>query len=163
MSGVTHASGFEPVYDKNSKVLILGSFPSVKSRAVGFYYGNPQNRFWRMLCGYFGEEIPPDIVGKTAFLLRRGVALWDVVEECDIVGSSDASIREEAVADVLSLLSRTNAKAILCNGTKSYTVIAERFPQLLPITKKLPSTSPANPRYDAAVWIAALDTVFEKE
>lgn len=163
MSGLTHASGFEPVYDNNSKVLILGSFPSVKSRAVGFYYGNPQNRFWKMLCGYFGEEIPPDIAGKTAFLLRRKIALWDVVEECDIVGSSDASIRGEAVADVPSLVAGTKAKEILCNGTKSYAVIAERFPQLLPMTKKLPSTSPANPRYDANAWTAALDEVFEKE
>ena len=163
MSGITHASGFEPVYDSESKVLILGSFPSVKSRKIGFYYGNPQNRFWKMLCGYFGEEIPPEPAGKTEFLLRHKIALWDVVEECDIVGSSDASIRGEAVADVPSLLARTRATAILCNGTKSYAVIAERFPQLLQITKKLPSTSPANPRYDAGAWAAALDEVFAKE
>ena len=110
----------------------------------------------------FGEEIPPDIAGKTEFLLRRGVALWDVVEECDIVGSSDASIRSEAVADIPLLLSKTHIGQILCNGGKSYAVVAERFPELLSITKKLPSTSPANPRYTYAAWEAALALIFER-
>lgn len=162
MSGSTHATGFAPVYDKSSKLLILGSFPSVKSRAVGFYYGNPQNRFWKMLCGFFGEEIPPDIAGKADFLLRRQIALWDVVEECDIVGSSDASIRKEAVADVPSLVARTRVERIFCNGGKSYAVIQARFPELLAITQKLPSTSPANPRYTYAEWEEALLTIFPK-
>ena len=162
MSEITHASGFEPVYDRNSRVLILGSFPSVKSRAVGFYYGNPQNRFWRMLCGFFGEDIPPDIAGKTTFLLRRGVALWDVVEECDIVGSSDASIRGEAASDIPSLLKKTRVGRILCNGGKSFAVLEQRFPELLSMTQKLPSTSPANPRYTYEAWEEALASIFER-
>lgn len=70
--------GFAPVYDENSRVLVLGSFPSVKSRQIDFYYGNKQNRFWKMLCGYFGEDIPQTTQGKKEFLYRRGVALWDI-------------------------------------------------------------------------------------
>ncbi len=76
--------GFAPVYDGNSKVLILGSFPSVKSRRVDFYYGNKQNRFWKTVCGYFGEEVPPTVEEKKDFLARRHIALWDVALECEI-------------------------------------------------------------------------------
>ena len=159
---LTHAAGFDPVYNEESRLIILGSFPSVKSRAVGFYYGNPQNRFWKTVCGYFDEEVPPDIAGKTAFLLRHNIALWDVVESCEIAGSSDSSIRKEEVAAVPDLVARTKAERIFCNGTKSYEVLAERFPQLLPMTQKLPSTSPANPRFSRAVWEEAFDEIFKR-
>lgn len=153
-------AGFAPVWFENSRVLILGSFPSVMSRKVGFYYGNPQNRFWRTVCGFFGEEIPPDVAGKTAFLKRRGLALWDVVEDCEIVGSADSSIRNESVADVAALVEKSNVEAVFCNGGKSYAVLEKQFPQLLSITTKLPSTSPANPRYTYAAWEAALQKIF---
>lgn len=148
-------SGFAPVYAANSRVLILGSFPSVKSRAVGFYYGNPQNRFWKTVCGYFGEEIPADTAGKTAFLLRRKIALWDVVESCEIKGSADSSIQAEAVADLGALVKRSGVSVIFCNGTKSYSVLQKHYPALLPITKKLSSTSPANPRFTKEEWFSA--------
>ena len=78
--------GFKPVFDKNSRVLILGSFPSVKSRKVEFYYGNRQNRFWKILCGFFGEAVPESTEEKIALLLRHNVALWDIVTECEIEG-----------------------------------------------------------------------------
>lgn len=151
------AAGFAPVYGKNSRVLILGSFPSVKSREVGFYYGNPQNRFWKTVCGYFGEMIPEDIAGKTEFLLRHKIALWDAVESCEIEGSSDSSIQAESVAGVAALVTACGANAVLCNGSKSYSVLEKHYPALLPITKKLSSTSPANPRFSEKEWFAALN------
>lgn len=153
---ITHAEGFGPVWDTNSRVLILGSFPSVKSRAQGFYYGNPQNRFWRTVCGFFGEDVPKDIAGKRAFLLRRNLALWDVVTSCDIMGSSDATIHNETVADIPSLLGGSAIGAIFCNGKTAFRLFAERFPALLPMTKLLPSTSPANPRWTERAWTDAL-------
>ena len=86
-------AGFEPVFDERSRLLILGSFPSVKSRKVQFYYGNKQNRFWKTVCGFFGEEIPESGVGKKAFALRKRIALWDMVTECEIEGSADADLK----------------------------------------------------------------------
>ncbi|MDE6677306.1 MAG: DNA-deoxyinosine glycosylase [Clostridia bacterium] len=148
--------GLAPVYTANSRVLILGSFPSVKSRAVGFYYGNPQNRFWKTVCGYFGEDVPPSIEGKTEFLHRRKIALWDVVASCEIAGSADSAIREEKLADLNWLYKECGAPVILCNGGKSYGVIEKNYPELLEIAKKLPSTSPANPRFTKEEWHGAL-------
>ena len=150
------AFGFEPVYSEDSRVLILGSFPSVKSRAVGFYYGNPQNRFWKTVCGYFGEDVPADTEGKREFLLRRKIALWDVVTSCEIKGSSDASIRAEAVGDLQSLFQKCGASRILCNGSKAYTALLETAPALLPYAVRLNSTSPANPRFTVQEWHTAL-------
>lgn len=151
-----HAEGFAPVFNGESRILILGSFPSVKSREVSFYYGNPQNRFWRTVCGLFGEEVPRDTAGKREFLLRRRIALWDVVESCDIVGSSDASIENVAFADVPFVLRAAPIEKIFCNGTKAYELFAANFPKYIDMTEKLPSTSPANPRFSAAAWESAL-------
>ena len=158
MSG--YFKGFDPVFDKDSTLLILGSFPSVKSRKEGFYYGNPQNRFWRTVCGYFGEEVPKTIAEKKEFLLRRKIALWDVVTACEIEGSQDSSIRGEEIADIPALLANSNIKRIFCNGGKSFALLEREFPQLLDITQKLPSTSPANPRFSSEVWRRAFDEVF---
>lgn len=152
--------GFSPCFDGESVLLILGSFPSVKSRREGFYYGNPQNRFWKTVCSYFGESVPEDVAAKKDFLFRRKIALWDVVISCEIDGSKDASIRNERVADLPALLSKSNIKRIFCNGSKSYELLEQSFPDLLPMTKKLPSTSPANPRFTAKAWHGALDEVF---
>ncbi len=158
---MSRPEGFAPIFDGSSRLLILGSFPSVKSRAVGFYYGNPQNRFWGMLSSFFGEEIPPDPEGKRAFLLEKHIALWDMVTSCEIEGSSDASIRAESVADIRFLFGHAPIECVLCNGAKSYSLLAERYPQYLPVAQKLPSTSSANPRYEASAWHAALARVFE--
>ncbi len=154
------ATGFAPVYDENSRVLVLGSFPSVKSRAVAFYYGNPQNRFWRTVCGFFGEEVPSTVEKKREFCLRRGIALWDVIISCEIEGSQDSSIQKEEVANIPKLLDECNVKYIICNGNKSYELLSKNFPQLLPVAKKLSSTSPANPRFSAEEWRAALGEIF---
>ena len=152
--------GFAPVFDENSRVLILGSFPSVKSRETGFYYGNPQNKFWRTLGAFFHEEPPKDPEGRRAYVLKYGAALWDVVLSCTIEGSSDASIRGEEVADVASLVKGSNIRRILCNGTTAYDLFQRHFPELVPIAQKLPSTSPANPRFCVEPWFEALSEAF---
>lgn len=158
-SASTH-TGFAPVFDSDSRVLILGSFPSVKSREISFYYGNKQNRFWRMLCGYFNESIPETTEEKRAFLLRRKIALWDMVTQCDIVGSSDASVKNATVADLQTVLNGANIRKILLNGALAWKLFEQRYPQLLSMGIKLPSTSSANPRYDESAWRRALDAVF---
>jgi hypoxanthine-DNA glycosylase len=134
-----------PVYDKDSKVLILGSFPSVRSREEGFFYGHPQNRFWKVAAKVFGEEIPGTVAEKKAFLLRNHIALWDVIGSCEIEGSSDSSIRNVTVNDISVILKTADIRAIYLNGKK-----ADQYYRkyLFPAVKKegicLPSTSPAN-------------------
>lgn len=137
--------GFDPVYDERSRVLVLGSLPSVKSREQGFYYGHTQNRFWPLLARLFGEPVPVTIGEKRALLLRRGVALWDVVHECDIRLSSDSSIRNPVPNDLTPILAAAPIRAICANGGKA----KELYDRLiLPRTGieaiYLPSTSPAN-------------------
>ncbi len=149
--------GFGPVFDGNSRVLIVGSFPSVKSRAEGFYYGNPQNGFWRTVSAFFGEATPLTVEKKREFLLRRGIALWDVVASCEIVGSADASISAPAVADIPRV---AKGMPILCNGATAYRLLIENFPELAPRTQRLPSTSPANPRFSYEAWHNALAGAF---
>ncbi len=152
--------GFGPVFDGESCLLILGSFPSVKSRSEGFYYGNPQNRFWRMLASFFGGDVPETIAEKERLLHENHIALWDMVASCEVKGSSDASIKEAETADIFSLLDRAPIRRILCNGATSFSLLEKNFPALLPITEKLPSTSPANPRYREEEWHAALRRIF---
>ena len=152
--------GFAPVFDKDSRVLILGSFPSVKSREIDFYYGHKQNRFWKMLCGYFGEEIPSTIDGKKAFLGRNHIALWDMVVSCEIQGSSDASVKNALIADLNEVLGRARIEKILLNGSLSYDLFMKSYADLEIPYAKMPSTSPANPRYDEKIWKGALDDVF---
>ena len=157
----TFCEGFDPVYDEHSRVLILGSFPSVKSRAEGFYYGNKQNAFWRTLSAFFGEELPLTTADKRAFVLEHRIALWDVVISCEIEGSADSSIEHERVADLPALLNGSQIEAVLCNGATAYNLLLKNFPDLSPIAQKLPSTSPANPRFSKAVWFETLRRFFQ--
>ena len=152
--------GFAPVFDKESRILILGSFPSVKSREIDFYYGHKQNRFWKMLCGYFGESIPDTVEGKKQFLYRNKIALWDMVVSCEIQGSSDASVKNAVTADLNEVLPYAKIEKILLNGTLSYDLFKKAYGDLTIAFEKMPSTSPANPRYDEKVWWRALDDVF---
>ena len=156
----TYCEGFDPVCSPESRVLILGSFPSVKSRAEGFYYGNPQNAFWRTVAQFFGEQTPRTVEEKKFFLSRNRIALWDVVISCYIEGSSDASIERERVADIPALLAQSNVKAVLCNGSLSYRLLVRYYPQYEKTAKKLPSTSPANPRFQKEAWFEALREIF---
>ena len=135
----------DPVFDKDSKVLILGSFPSVRSREAGFFYGHPQNRFWKVTAGVFGDEVPQTTEEKKAFLLRNHIALWDVIGSCDIDGSSDASIRNVTVNDIGLILKTADIRAIFLNGKKAFSLYQK---YMYPVVKRegicLPSTSPAN-------------------
>ena len=148
--------GFGPVFDSGSRVLILGSFPSVRSREVGFYYGHPQNRFWRVLGRVLNDPAPDGIDARKAYLSRHGVALWDSVVACEITGSADASIRDPEPADLTRVLSVSPIEAIFCNGALSYSLLQknETLPDGLPVFR-LPSTSPAN-----AAW--SLDRLAEE-
>ncbi|WP_322155596.1 DNA-deoxyinosine glycosylase [Paratractidigestivibacter sp.] len=137
--------GFDPVYDARSRVLVLGSFPSVQSRANEFYYGNPQNRFWRVIAAYVGCEAPDTIAAKKRMLLDAGIALWDVIAECDIKGSSDASIKNVAANDVARVLEEAPIHAVICNGATAGRLYRKylEYRTGIPATV-LPSTSPAN-------------------
>lgn len=134
-----------PLYDSHSRVLLLGSIPSPKSRAVGFFYGHPQNRFWRVLAAVLGESVPQTIEEKRAMCLKHHVALWDTIARCDIAGASDTSIRNAVPNDIGKLIRESEITRIFATGGKS----AELYRKLIepalhiPITQ-LPSTSPAN-------------------
>lgn len=154
---------FPPVIDGNSKVLILGSFPSVKSREVGFYYGNPKNRFWGLLSEFFGEEIPADIDGKKYFLLKHRIALWDVIDKSTVKGSSDNDLKSDSIITVplKPLVENSNIELILLNGKKAFSVFEKIYPDCLVKYLYLPSTSSANVSYDKTAWINALTDIFE--
>lgn len=136
---------FGPVYSADSKILILGSFPSVRSREAGFFYGHPQNRFWPLLARLLEEEVPKDREEKTQLLLRNRIALWDTLDACDIIGSDDASIKNAVPVDISLVLNAAQIREIYCNGTASYKLFMKHLYPLCGIEpKKLPSTSPAN-------------------
>lgn len=140
---LTHT--FEPVFDNNSKVLILGSFPSVKSRENHFYYGHPQNRFWKVLAKVFEVEVPTTIEEKKTFLLAHGIAIWDVIESCTIIGSSDNSIKDVVVNDFSKVLENSSIEKIYVNGGKAHELYKKYAEPKTGIeATKLPSTSPAN-------------------
>lgn len=137
--------GFGPYYDASSKILILGSFPSVLSRREGFYYGNPQNRFWKVLAALTGEEVPLDLPDKKRLLDRHHIALWDVIESCEIIGSSDSSIRGAVPADIPALLNKSKIAAVYTNGGTAWSLYHKYIEPLTMIQSvRLPSTSPAN-------------------
>ena len=152
--------GFEPFYGKNPQVLILGSFPSVKSRKVEFYYGNRQNRFWRTLSEFFGCEEPVSVEEKKKFLVSNGIALWDVVEECEIVGSQDSTIKNFKVADIKKLLQKIDVRIIILNGSKAYDIFSRYFSDIGVPYVQLPSTSPANTRFSKEKWFDELSGIF---
>ena len=134
-----------PVYDKNSHILILGSFPSVKSREANFFYGHPQNRFWKVLATVFGAAVPSTVEEKKAFLLEHGVAVWDVIKSCDIVGSSDSSIKNAEPNDLREILNNADIRQIFVNGKTAEQYYKKYIEK--EIGRKaicLPSTSPAN-------------------
>ncbi len=140
---VTHT--FEPIFNKDSKILILGSFPSMKSRENNFYYGHPQNRFWKVLARIFEEEVPQTIQAKKKFLLTHQIAVWDVIESCTIIGSSDSSIKDVVVNDFSVVLKNSEIETIYVNGGKAYELYRKYVEKETGIPAiKMPSTSPAN-------------------
>ncbi len=144
-----------PLYGPRSERLILGSFPSVKSREAMFFYGHPQNRFWRVLAALCGEPTPRNVEEKTKLVLDHGFALWDVIASCEIVGSSDSSITNAVANDLTPILAGSRVTRIFCNGTTSFRLYGRYIQPVTGIEAVyLPSTSPAN-----ATW--SLDRLIE--
>ena len=152
--------GFQPFRNPDSKLLILGSFPSVKSRDTGFYYGNPRNAFWKTVSGFFGEATPSTIKEKQEFLTRRKIALWDIVTLCEIHASSDSSIKNFTVADIKWLVTVCPIEKIILNGGKAFEIFVKNYADIGVPYKKLCSTSPANTRFDYKEWYDELSSTF---
>lgn len=156
MEHIIHS--IEPVFDTESRVLILGTMPSPKSREVQFYYGHPQNRFWRVLAAVLGEEVPQSVPEKKAMLLRHRIALWDVLAECEITGASDSSIRNPVANDLSVILDHAPVQAVFTTGAtawKLYTRLQKPHTGIEAV--RLPSTSPAN----CAVKMEALTEAYK--
>lgn len=140
---VTHEFG--AFFDKDSRVLILGTIPSPKSREQGFYYGHPRNRFWKVLADVLGEEFPQTVEERKRFLKRNHIALWDVLESCEIKGASDVSIRNARPNDMNRILQAADIRAIFATGAKAAQLYKKLcFPECGVEAVRLPSTSPAN-------------------
>ena len=156
MEHIIHS--IEPVFDTESRVLLLGTMPSPKSREVQFYYGHPQNRFWRVLAAVLGEELPQSVPEKKAMLLRHRIALWDVLAECEITGASDSSIRNPVANDLSVILDHAPVQAVFTTGAtawKLYTRLQKPHTGIEAV--RLPSTSPAN----CAVKMEALTEAYK--
>ena len=139
---------FQPIYDKNSRILILGTMPSYASRMNEFYYGHPQNRFWRVLAAILDTEPPQTIEERRALLISNGIALWDVLKSCLIESSEDSSIREPVCNDFGDILKTTEIRMVFTNGKKADSIyISQAYFQTGIKSACLPSTSPANGRY----------------
>ncbi|MDE6658576.1 MAG: DNA-deoxyinosine glycosylase [Eubacterium sp.] len=135
----------EPLYNAESEILILGSFPSVKSREIGFFYAHPQNRFWKVMARICGEELPTSIEEKTKMILNHHFALWDVIHSCEITGSADSTIKNVTPNNLAEILSTANIKGIFVNGKKAETLYNKYiFKETGRNAIVLPSTSPAN-------------------
>ena len=156
MEHIIHS--IEPVFDTESRVLILGTMPSPKSREVQFYYGHPQNRFGRVLAAVLGKEVPQSVPEKKAMLLRHRIALWDVLAECEITGASDSSIRNPVANDLSVILDHAPVQAVFTTGAtawKLYTRLQKPHTGIEAV--RLPSTSPAN----CAVKMEALTEAYK--
>lgn len=150
------------MYDKDSKILILGSFPSVKSREQQFFYGHKQNRFWRVVAQVFECAVPESIDQKREMLLTHHVAVWDVIASCEIAGSSDASIRDVVPNDLSRILSQADIRAIYTNGGKAQELYRKYiFPVNGREAVSLPSTSPANAGYSLQRLVEAWKVIRE--
>ncbi|MCM1194984.1 MAG: DNA-deoxyinosine glycosylase [Corallococcus sp.] len=142
--------GFSPVFDCDSEVLILGSFPSVKSREAEFYYGNKRNRFWTLLSEFYGMPIS-SVSDKIRLCFDNKIALWDIVASCSIKGSMDSDITDFTLVNLREVLDKCNIRRILCNGAKSYELTKAAYDGDIPVIR-LPSTSPANVYFDKRKW-----------
>jgi hypoxanthine-DNA glycosylase len=157
---ITHP--IPPVWDTESEILILGSFPSVKSREQQFFYGNKQNRFWKVLARVLDCPVPETVMEKRAMLLANHIAVWDVIASCEITGSSDASIRDVVPNDLSEILSSAHIRAIFANGGKAYELYQKYiYPENGIPAYKLPSTSPANAGYSLERLISGWSEVLE--
>lgn len=153
---------FEPLYDKNSRILILGSFPSVKSREQMFFYGHPQNRFWKVVSAVIGSQTPQTIEEKRSFLYAGNIALWDVIASCDIEGSSDSSIKNVAANDLSVIIDNADIKQIFVNGKTAEKYYNKYIRDVIGREAIcLPSTSPANAAWSIDRLIEAWSVIKE--
>ena len=151
-----------PLFDRTSTVLILGSFPSVKSREACFFYGHPQNRFWPLMAALTGYPVPQTVAEKTALILENHFALWDSVGSCTVAGSADSTIRDVMPNDLSRILSHAPIRAIFCNGNTSYRYYHRLIePRLGRAAQVLPSTSPANAAWSLERLIAAWRVILD--
>ncbi len=135
----------KPLYNNEAEILILGSFPSVKSREEGFFYGHPQNRFWKVMARICNESLPATIEEKTNMILKHHFALWDVIHSCEIIGSADSTIKNVTPNDLSKILNTANIKAVFVNGKKAEALYKKyMFNETGIKAIVLPSTSPAN-------------------
>lgn len=151
-----------PLFDKDSRVLILGSFPSVKSREAQFFYGHPQNRFWKVIAEIFGEDVPKTVPEKKALLTRNKIALWDVIHSCEITGSSDSSIKNVTANDLTKILEKADIKAIYVNGKTAEKYYKKYIEDVIGREAVcLPSTSPANAAWKVDKLVEAWSVIKE--
>jgi hypoxanthine-DNA glycosylase len=154
---------FDPIFDKNSSILILGTFPSVKSREEGFYYGHPRNRFWKVIASITNTNpFPETVADKKQMLFANRIALGDILQSCDIEGSGDSSIKNPTPTDLSKMLNNASIKNIFANGDKAYRLLIKYYGKALNQNIiKLPSTSPANAKYSlerlATTWSQILN------
>jgi hypoxanthine-DNA glycosylase len=149
---------FEPVYNKNSRVLILGSFPSVRSRKDGFFYGHPQNRFWRVLASVYKTDVPQTVEEKKQFLFDHGIALWDVIASCEVENSADGSIRGAKPNDFSDIFKTAKIKAVFTNGKLAYKLYGKHVGR---DAFYLPSTSPANATWSLERLISEWNVIYD--
>lgn len=153
-----------PVLNSGCHTLILGSFPSVKSRENAFYYGHRQNRFWPLMAAVLGEEIPLTIPDKQAMLLRHGLALWDVIASCEIDGSADASIRSVQPVDIRRITAAAPIRRVICNGSLASRLYRQHLQPITGIPAlTAPSTSPANAAWPLPRLIQAWRILLDQE
>ena len=165
---MSHTHPFKPIFDKNSRILILGSFPSVISRKFGFYYTNPQNRFWRVLAGVLNAAVPESTDEKIKFLLSHHIAIYDAAISCEIEGSSDAKMSKIIPVNLEPIFSGARIAQVFANGGKAYEICKKYLEdEIIKATKneviKLPSTSPANAKFSLEKlmheWKVVADTL----
>ena len=157
---VTHE--FPTLYDPASEVLILGSIPSPKSRQQAFYYGHPQNRFWKVLAAVFDAPVPQSVEEKKHLALSHGIALWDSLEECEICGASDSSIKNPVPTDIPFLLSQTRVKKVFTTGSTAWKFYQQlNYPRTGIPAIRLPSTSPANCAFSFDALVEAYKCIAE--
>nr|QGT51158.1 DNA-deoxyinosine glycosylase [uncultured Firmicutes bacterium] len=162
MQHLTHP--FPPLYDENSRILILGSFPSVKSREVNFFYGHPQNRFWKMLAGVLNCDVPQTIEEKRGMVLAHHIAMWDAIAACEIEGSSDSSIKRAQANDFTPIFQTANIRAVFTNGQQAHKMYEKYCAKNYDVPEFcMPSTSPANAAWSLpkliAQWHSILDFI----
>lgn len=151
------AKGLSPLYTPNSKILILGTLPSQTSRETQKYYANNSNRFWKIICEFFGVAVPDTYDQRIQMLNSHNIAVWDLIDTCEIEGSKDSTITNPEFNDLQDLLDKTKIEVVLLNGKIAYEMYEQRFKGLNVLYKLVPSTSPINAKFDKQQWFEALD------